>query len=70
MMTAMLDSEELGFEYEVEMITTCVRRGYVLAWVPIQTIYAGETSHIDPIQHVKNFVRMIWQTRRATKKGS
>ncbi len=54
---------EQGFEYEVEMITICVRRGFILAWVPIQTIYAGETSHIQPIQHTKNFLRLLWRTR-------
>jgi glycosyltransferase involved in cell wall biosynthesis len=64
LMEAMLESEERGFEYEVEMITTCVRLGYTLDWVPISTIYAGETSHIDPWTHVKNWVRIVWKTRR------
>ena len=63
LMEAMLDSHESGFEYEVEMITTCLRRGYVLAWVPIRTIYAGEASHIRPWQHVKNFLRILRKTR-------
>ncbi|OGO41751.1 MAG: hypothetical protein A2W36_02725, partial [Chloroflexi bacterium RBG_16_58_14] len=58
LMEAMLGSSERGFEYEVEMITTCLRRSFVLAWVPIRTIYAGEASHIQPWQHVKNFVRI------------
>jgi len=64
LMEAILTSDEQGFEYEVEMIVTCVRRGFVLDWVPIRTIYAGETSHIDPIQHIKSFLRIVWQTRR------
>lgn len=55
---------ERGFEYEVEMITICVRRGFMLAWVPIQTIYAGEASHIQPVQHTKNFLRLLWRTRQ------
>lgn len=63
LMEAMLDSRESGFEYEVEMITICLRRGYALAWVPIRTIYAGETSHIRPWQHVKNFLRILRKTR-------
>jgi hypothetical protein len=62
-MEAMLGSSERGFEYEVEMITTCLRRGYVLAWVPIRTIYAGEASHIRSWHHVKNFLRMLQKTR-------
>ncbi len=34
MMEAVLDSQEQGFEFEVEMIVTCVQLGYALAWVP------------------------------------
>lgn len=65
LLTALLEHpREGGFEYEVEMITLCVRRGFKLAWVPIQTIYAGEASHIQPLQHTKNFLRLLWRTRR------
>jgi glycosyltransferase involved in cell wall biosynthesis len=62
---ALLDSPIGGFEFEVEMIVICVRRGYKLAWVPIRTIYAGEHSHIHPWTHTKNFFRMLWETRRS-----
>jgi glycosyltransferase involved in cell wall biosynthesis len=59
-----LDSgQEAGFEFEMEMIVICVRRGYVLDWVPIRTIYAGESSHINPLTHLINSVRMIAQIR-------
>lgn len=64
LMQAMLDSQEQGFEYEVEMITVCVRHGFDLDWVPIRTIYAGESSHINPLQHAKDFARIIWKTRQ------
>jgi glycosyltransferase involved in cell wall biosynthesis len=64
LLEATLDSRESGFEFEVEMIVTCVQRGYVLAWVPIRTIYAGEQSHINPWHHFVNFSRVVWQTRR------
>lgn len=60
---AVLESEESGFEYEVEIISTCVRRGFFLSWVPIRTIYASEGSHIRPYHHVRNFVRMLRKTR-------
>ena len=63
---AVLDSEEGGFEYEVEMIATCIRRGYVLDWVPIRTIYSHESSHINPLHHVRNFLRMVWKTRQSS----
>lgn len=62
-----LKSHEQGFEFEVEMIRTAVQLGYRLEWVPIRTIYAGETSHIQPIVHTKNFLRLVWSTRRSRR---
>ena len=67
MMEALLDSREQGFEFEVEMIVTCVRLGYQLAWVPIRTIYAGEASHINPVRHAANWARLVWQTRQRVR---
>ena len=61
-------SDESGFEYEIEMITTCIRTGYRLEWVPIRTIYAGEPSHIRPWSHLRSFVRMVRTTRRAMRR--
>ncbi len=64
LLEAMLASQEQGFQFEVEMIVVCVQRGYRLVWVPIRTIYAGEKSHINPIQHLLEFGRIVWQTRQ------
>jgi glycosyltransferase involved in cell wall biosynthesis len=64
---ATLDSDEAGFEFEVEVITTCVRRHGRIAWVPIRTIYAGETSHIRPVHHLVNFLRIVLRARRAIR---
>jgi glycosyltransferase involved in cell wall biosynthesis len=69
LLEAILASDEAGFEFEVEMIVICVQRDFVLDWVPIRTIYAGETSHIDPWHHTVNFLRMVRQTRRSTKQA-
>jgi glycosyltransferase involved in cell wall biosynthesis len=60
---AMLDSDEAGFEFEVEMITTCIRLGGEIAWVPIRTIY-GAPSHIRPLAHLKQFIRIVRKARR------
>jgi glycosyltransferase involved in cell wall biosynthesis len=68
MMEATLDSKEEGFEFEVEMIQLCLRAGFDLTWVPIQTIYAGEDSHIKPIPHIRRFLRQVWITRQARLK--
>ncbi len=59
LMEATLASGESGFEFEVEMITTCIRAGWRIDWVPIRTIYAGEASHIRPWQHFTSFVRIV-----------
>jgi glycosyltransferase involved in cell wall biosynthesis len=69
MMEAVLDSQESGFEFEVEMIVTCIQRGYNLAWVPIKTIYRDEGSHIHPLKHTLEFTRMVLQTRRRMQGG-
>lgn len=61
---AMLASDERGFAFEVEEITTCIRMGGSIAWVPIRTIYAGAPSHIRPIEHLGEFVRIVRQARR------
>jgi glycosyltransferase involved in cell wall biosynthesis len=63
LMERLLASRERGFEFEVEMLTTAIRAGYPIAWVPIRTIYAGEPSHVRPTAHLANFVRIVRQAR-------
>jgi len=63
-MEATLESAEGGFEFEVEMITTCIRVGGTIAWVPIRTIYVGEPSHIRPLAHLRSFIRIVRKARR------
>ena len=64
LMEAMLVAAEGGFEFEVEMFVVAVERGYKLGGVPIRTIYGDERSHIRPLRHIVNFMRLIRQTRR------
>jgi glycosyltransferase involved in cell wall biosynthesis len=61
---ATLASDEPGFAFEVEQITTCIRMGGTLTWVPIRTIYAGAPSHIRPVAHLREFARIVRQARR------
>ena len=68
LMEATIESRETGFHFEVEQIVTCVIEGYRLDWVPIRTIYAGETSHVRPLEHVPNFFRLVWQTRQRIRR--
>jgi len=62
-----ITSTERGFEYEVEMMAVCVKLGYRLEWVTIQTIYGDEKSHIKPLKHAVNWFRIIAKTRRMMK---
>ncbi len=64
LMTATLGSQERGFEFEVEMIAVCLRNRWTLDWVPISTIYAGEPSHVQPVAHLRHFVRATRAARR------
>lgn len=64
LMELTLASDERGFEFEVEMITTAIREGLPITWVPIRTIYAGEPSHIRPLDHLRHFVRIVRRARR------
>jgi glycosyltransferase involved in cell wall biosynthesis len=70
LLEVLLTSDEQGFEFEVEMIVTCVQQSFGLEWVPIRTIYAGESSHIQPIEHTKKFLRVVWQTRQMIHKSN
>ena len=61
----LLRSTEAGFEFEVEMITLAIRAGLAIDWVPIPTIYDEQGSHIRPVAHVTNFLRIAWAARRS-----
>lgn len=67
LMSHLLDSDESGFEFEVEMIARCIALGLPVAWVPIRTIYAGEPSHIRPWRHFTEFVRVTRKARRIAR---
>jgi hypothetical protein len=70
LMTALLDSDEPGFEFEVEMIARCIALGLPIADIPIRTIYEGEPSHIRPWRHFTEFLRVSRDARRIVKRGS
>jgi len=69
LMTALLDSDESGFEFEVEMIARCIALGLPTADVPIRTIYAGEPSHIRPWRHFTESLRVTRAARHIVKGG-
>jgi glycosyltransferase involved in cell wall biosynthesis len=65
LMEAVMSSGERGYEFEMDMIVLCVKRGWPIEGVPIRTIYGEEESNIRPLQHVVHFFRMVRQARRA-----
>jgi glycosyltransferase involved in cell wall biosynthesis len=69
LMTPMLESDEDGFAFEVEMIARCIALDLPIAWVPIRTIYAGEPSHIRPWAHFRSFVGAARDARRIVRGG-
>ena len=69
LMGALLDSVETGFEFEVEMIARCIALGLPMVDVPIRTIYGGEPSHIRPLRHLTEFIRVSNDARRIVRGG-
>jgi glycosyltransferase involved in cell wall biosynthesis len=69
LMRAMLESRDSGFAFEVEMIAVCLREKWPVDWVPIRTIYGDETSHIQPLQHLREFVSVTARARRIARGG-
>ena len=48
-------------------VITRARWGLPIAWVPIRTIYAGEPSHIQPLRHLREFLRVSLEARRTVR---
>jgi glycosyltransferase involved in cell wall biosynthesis len=69
LMEASLPSTEHGFEFEVEILASCIARGWPIAWVPIRTIYTGGPSHIRPAAHVRHFFRAVGAARRTVREA-
>jgi len=47
------------FEFETESIILAARRGFRLGFVPIRTIYTGQSSKIRPLQDTIRYLRLI-----------
>lgn len=60
----LVENKEKGFEFEVDMITICLKHKLGLVWVPISTIYRDEKSHIRPLHHLIHYFRIVAKARR------
>jgi len=59
-----------GFEFEVEMIVQAIEAGLRLAWVPIRTIYEGESSHYRVVADSLEFLKLVWQARQRVRSAT
>lgn len=53
-----------SFDFDLEMIVMARIKGLRVADVPIPTIYAGEVSHLNPIQYGLDVLSIVWSYRR------
>lgn len=68
LMESLLGSAESGYEFEMDQIVVCVKRGWHIEGVPIRTIYGDEVSNIKPMQHVVQFFGMVRKARAAMRR--
>jgi glycosyltransferase involved in cell wall biosynthesis len=68
LMESLLGSAESGYEFEMDQIVVCVKRGWPIEGVPIRTIYGDEVSNIKPMQHVVQFFGMVRKARAAMRR--
>lgn len=64
LMAKMLNSQESGYQFEVEMIAVCIAEGKTIEWVPIPTIYGDEQSKQKPLDQIFGFPAMCLRARR------
>ncbi|HTR82353.1 MAG TPA: glycosyltransferase family 2 protein [Bacteroidota bacterium] len=50
-----------GFEAETEFLIKAASHGFRFGFVPIDTVYAGETSHMTHFATTLNFVKVLFQ---------
>ncbi len=50
-----------GFEAETEFLIKAMRKGYNVEFVPIETVYNGESSHMRNWEAIVGFVRTIFR---------
>lgn len=67
LMERMLDSDETGYQFEVEMIAVCVAENWPIEWVSIPTIYGDEKSKQNPLDQIIGFPKMCLKARRMVR---
>ena len=53
-----------SFDFDLEMIVLARVKGLRIVEVPIPTIYAGEVSHLNPMQYGFDVLSVVWSYKR------
>lgn len=56
-----IELESDGFEAETEFLIKAARKGFKIAFVPVQTIYDGQGSHMRHWETTRNFVKVLFR---------
>lgn len=70
LMRKMLESNESGYHFEVEMIAICIAENWRIEWVPIPTIYGDEKSKQNPFDQIFGFPKMCLKARKIIRQKS
>jgi len=54
--------ESRKYDLESEILIKAKRKGFEIAEVPIETIYAGGRSFINPLADTVRFIRLMWRS--------
>lgn len=52
-----------AYDLESEILIKAGKRGYRIGEVPIETIYTGGVSYINPLSDSWRFIKLIWRNR-------
>ena len=53
--------DSTGYEAETELLIKAARKGFTVDAIPIDTIYAGEKSHMKHIETTVHFIRTLFR---------
>ena len=53
--------KSVGFEAETEFLIKAIKQGFTVHFVPIETIYNGEKSHMTNWRTTLSFIRVLFQ---------
>ncbi|MEX2116870.1 MAG: glycosyltransferase family 2 protein [Bacteroidota bacterium] len=56
-----VDVESDGYEAETELLIRAAARGFRIAWVPVNTVYRGESSHMTHWKTTSRFIRTLFK---------